>query len=90
MKKILCVATAILCGWIMNSHGANRYWVSASASTWYLSANWSATSNGVGGVGVPVTGDSVYFTASANGNCQIDLNPVFPGMSELYIPRYSK
>ena len=80
MKKILCVATAMLCGWLLNAHGANRYWVSASASTWNLAANWSGTSNGVGGVGVPGTGDSVYFTPSANGNCQIDLNPVTIGL----------
>jgi hypothetical protein len=53
---------------------ANRYWVSASASNWNNTANWSANSNSAGGASVPGTSDIAIFDGAGgnNGTCSID------------------
>lgn len=38
---------------------ANRYWVGTNGN-WHSAANWSATSGGAGGAGVPTDSDDVY------------------------------
>ncbi|MHA4806791.1 beta strand repeat-containing protein [Flavitalea flava] len=50
---------------------ANRYWIASGSSSWNTSANWSATSGGAGGAGVPAIGDNVYFDNLGPGNCSI-------------------
>ena len=53
---------------------APRFWVSSAASNWNNTANWSATSGGVGGVAVPVAADVVTFDGNGLGNCSINVN----------------
>lgn len=63
-------------------HGfAQRYWVASESSNWNNAANWSATSGGAGGASVPTAGEPVFFNASGNGNCILDLNVVVNGLS---------
>jgi hypothetical protein len=47
---------------------ATRYWVGGSG-TWdgFTSTNWSATSGGAGGAGVPTDNDSVIFNSASSG-----------------------
>src|ERR1700722_1209820 len=51
---------------------AARFWVATSASNWNNTANWSASSGGVGGSSVPVAADDVNFDNNGLGNCTID------------------
>ena len=44
-----------------NVSAANRFWVSAVASNWNNTANWSNVSGGAGGFSVPGVGDAVIF-----------------------------
>jgi len=46
-----------------------RYWVGTSAD-WHTAGNWSATSSGGGGAGVPTISDDVYFDAAGQALCQ--------------------
>src|SRR6185437_10454659 len=50
----------------------NKYWVSSSSSNWNKSANWSLSSGGAGGAGVPGVGDIANFDSNGLGNCSID------------------
>jgi hypothetical protein len=52
---------------------ANRYWVGATAS-WNTAGNWSASSGGGGGAGVPTSGDAVIFDDQDATNCTLDVN----------------
>lgn len=40
---------------------ADRYWVSVASNDWHLAANWSLTSGGAGGAGIPTNVDDVFF-----------------------------
>lgn len=40
---------------------ADFYWVGSSGATWLSAANWSATSGGAGGAGIPTSTDNVIF-----------------------------
>lgn len=40
---------------------ASRYWVGPHLGTWATAANWSATSGGAGGAGIPTSTDDVIF-----------------------------
>ena len=51
---------------------AARYWVGTTTS-WNTSANWSATSGGAGGAGVPTSADDVVFDSGATQNCTCDV-----------------
>ncbi|MCF7844328.1 MAG: Ig-like domain-containing protein [Kiritimatiellales bacterium] len=47
-----------------SASAANRYWVGAdtgATSTWNSASNWSTTSGGAGGAGVPTSSDDVIF-----------------------------
>jgi hypothetical protein len=52
---------------------ASRYWVGATTS-WNTASNWSATSGGAGGAGVPTSADDVIFDGGGTGNCTLDVN----------------
>lgn len=51
---------------------ADRYWISAAASNWNNTANWSNISGGSGGYSVPSLNDLVTFDSNGNGNCTLD------------------
>lgn len=51
---------------------AARYWVGTDTS-WNTSANWSTTSGGAGGAGVPTSSDDVYFDSASSQNCTCDV-----------------
>ena len=57
----------------ISATAANRFWVASTASNWNNAANWSATSGGAGGAGVPATTDAVTFDGNGLGNCSINL-----------------
>lgn len=59
-----------------SSLGANRYWISAAASNWNNTANWSTTSGGAGGASVPLATDDVFYNNNGLGNCLIDVAAV--------------
>lgn len=56
---------------------SQRYWVASTASNWNNTANWSATSGGMGGASVPGASDAVIFNGAAGnqGNCILDIAP---------------
>jgi len=57
-------------------NAADRYWVSAGASNWNNTLNWSASSGGPNGASVPVAGDVAIFDGAGgkNGNCSLDVD----------------
>lgn len=64
MKKnllfvVFCFAT------ISVSLAAPRFWVGGATGVWNSAANWSATSGGAGGAGVPGSSDDVTFDTDA-------------------------
>jgi len=51
------------------------YWVAPSgAQVWNDPQNWSLTSGGSGGAGVPGLGDDVFFDSNGAGDCFIDIS----------------
>lgn len=50
---------------------ADRYWVGTD-DDWFTAANWSASSGGAGGAGVPTSSDDVYFDSNGYILCQPD------------------
>lgn len=50
------------------------YWISTTASTWNLAANWSLSSGGAGGAGVPGVGDTAVFDNGGSGDCTLDVD----------------
>jgi len=60
--------------WAIGNLGTKRYWVAPSNSTSNLAANWSGTSGGTGGAGVPTAQDDVIFDGAANANTAINAN----------------
>ena len=70
MKLLVSIVSILL---LTNSFAAPRYWVSNVPSNWNNAANWSATSGGAGGAGVPTATDDVFFDAARVGNCNIDV-----------------
>lgn len=70
---------AILFSCTQSLHAASRYWVAILPGNWSNTANWSASSGGLGGQSVPGAGDNVFFDGGAsplfldNGNCTIDI-----------------
>lgn len=64
---------------------ANRYWVGGSG-TWDATntANWSATSGGLGGASAPTSLDDVYFDSFSNGsNFTVALGSLFEGTGSI-------
>lgn len=65
---------------------ADRYWVNRSSGTgslgtgtgnWNDANNWSATSGGTGGAGVPTSSDNIFFDNSSADDCTLDTTPTF-------------
>ncbi|SKC81463.1 T9SS type A sorting domain-containing protein [Ohtaekwangia koreensis] len=56
---------------------SQRYWVASTSSNWNNTANWSATSGGIGGASVPGASDAVVFNGAGGlqGNCILDIAP---------------
>jgi len=53
----------------------NRYWVGlTNPDNWNDANNWSANSGGMGGAGVPGTGDTAIFDGGNTYWCQIDIS----------------
>lgn len=49
---------------------ANRYWVNDGvANIWHDANNWSLTSNGIGGAGIPTAIDDVFFDGNGHSLC---------------------
>jgi hypothetical protein len=57
-----------------HSFSATYYWIRTTAGTWNLTTNWSATSGGAGGAGIPTTSDVAIFDGNGNGACSITAN----------------
>lgn len=58
-----------------------RYWVGGDADTdWSNSNNWSTSSGGAGGAGVPNSTQDVYFDANGSGNCYLTENSACSGI----------
>ncbi|MCX7590339.1 MAG: hypothetical protein N2255_01795 [Kiritimatiellae bacterium] len=70
MKGCLVCLTVLMVALI--SQAATYYYV-ASNGDWDTAANWSLTSGGPGGAGIPVTGDTAIFDGNS-GNCTCDAN----------------
>lgn len=47
------------------------FWIKSTAGAWDDSANWSLSSGGAGGAGVPTTGDDAIFDGNGTGNCNV-------------------
>jgi hypothetical protein len=69
-RIVLLFPCFLLC--VSGAQAANRYWVGAG-SNWNNASNWSASSGGAGGAGVPVAADAVIFDNGGVGNCSIDV-----------------
>jgi len=54
---------------------AARFWLGTTSTAWGTSANWSATSGGGGGAGVPTVSDDVTFDGSGNNPCELNSAP---------------
>ena len=67
---------------------SQRYWVASTSSNWNNTANWSATSGGIGGASVPGASDAVVFngTGGLQGNCILDIAPT---VSSITVNGYS-
>ena len=51
----------------------DRYWVNAAGdNAWSNAENWSATTGGPGGAGVPTVEDDVVFSGTVTDNCTVD------------------
>jgi hypothetical protein len=61
----------------------NRFWISTSSGNWNDPANWSTTSNGVGGASVPGATNTAVFngTGGTNGTCNLDISPTVAGIT---------
>ncbi len=70
---INCLCLVFILSLSSQLQAANRFWVSAAASNWNNTANWSNVSGGAGGFSVPAAGDAVTFNNVRRGNCTIDV-----------------
>jgi hypothetical protein len=50
---------------------ANRYWVASGSYDWHTAGNWSTTSGGAGGAGVPTSSDDVFFDGNGYSLCYV-------------------
>ena len=74
MKKIFLLSLIFLLFLAarVDAYNGKRYWVGGT-STWNTSANWSLTSGGGGGAGVPGVNDTAYFD-TGGVTCTMDAN----------------
>jgi len=71
MKTKATILLIVLVSFLIGSraaYGADRYWVGAD-DDWHDSNNWSTTSGGAGGAGVPTSSDDVYFDGNGYALC---------------------
>ena len=61
-------------------HAADKYWVGATSSLWNNTNNWSLTSGGAGGAGVPNTNDVARFDANSTQDCDLNAGVNVGGM----------
>ncbi|HEX8517251.1 MAG TPA: PKD domain-containing protein [Bacteroidia bacterium] len=60
-----------------DAFAGKRYWVGTGANVnWNSTGNWSLTSGGASGAGVPGSLDSVYFNGGGTGQCSINATVV--------------
>ena len=64
--------TPILNGITLNYTSSYYYWVGGAGGSWNNSANWSATSGGAGGIGVPTSTDTAIFDSGDTNSANID------------------
>jgi len=57
-----------------------KYWIPSTSSNYNSSANWSLTSGGTGGAGVPGLTDAAVFTGDGLGSCSIDTDVNIDGL----------
>ncbi len=85
---------AMSAGMVSPVLAADRYWVAPLIGAWSDSAQWSTSSGGPGGFGVPQTGEDIFFdersicifTGAGVGNPnfgEITLSGVFSGVTSL-------
>lgn len=67
MKKIFFISIALLIFTFQYTCAASRFWIGGSSGTWNNTVNWSATSGGAGGAGIPGNLDDVIFDANSGG-----------------------
>ncbi len=58
---------------------ANKFFVGVIDSDWNDTGNWSATSGGAGGAGVPSSTDDAFFDANSP-DCVLDVSPIVFGI----------
>ncbi|MFT4601342.1 MAG: hypothetical protein ACI857_001522, partial [Arenicella sp.] len=78
MKYLLTLLSFTL---LPSLFAANRFWISATASNWNNTANWSLTSGGTGGASVPAITDVAIFNVNGLGNCSVDIVATVIGMT---------
>lgn len=63
---------------------AGFYWVGGSSghtNEWNWAGNWSSSSGGAGGVGIPGAGDDVFFTSGSSVNCSLNVSPTINSLT---------
>src|SRR5579871_878407 len=76
LKYFLCFISLVI--FSSRADAATYYWIASSSGNWSNPANWSLSSGGAGGAGIPGAGDAVTFdgVGGRNGNCAVDFSPV--------------
>ena len=81
MKPVIRTLTLFFClGSSFTLRAANRFWIASATANWNVAANWSATSGGAGGAGVPAVGDIANFDNLGLGNCNIPAAVTITGL----------
>ncbi len=68
------IYTPVLSGVSLSYTSNYYYWVGGVLGSWNNSSNWSATSGGTGGIGVPTSADTAIFDAGDTNSAVIDTN----------------
>ena len=63
------------------SEAANRYWVGSSGGNFSDSANWSASTGGLGGASVPGSSDTAIFDGGGVNSSTIDITSTIQGLT---------
>ncbi|TND08811.1 MAG: hypothetical protein FD123_2027 [Bacteroidetes bacterium] len=56
------------------SYSATYYWINTTSGNWNSAANWSLSTGGPGGAGIPGLTDIATFDGNGNGTCTITAN----------------
>jgi hypothetical protein len=71
-KYVLIVFFGIISLFAFQANAADRFWVGGTG-VWNNPANWSATSGGAGGAGVPTGADRVIFDLAGTGTVTVNV-----------------